>query len=153
MKYTDVRIGQTVLYNWHRHNHRFYKFSNSVMATVAQTYVEHRYQVTTGGWDYRTETRHTDQGIRLRYIDHEGVEQETVTTAAHLIAAEGEALERWNRLQQKKREADEREARRDAEFAALQERLSNYVPNANISRHRPEYNEIVSVLLDMVEGK
>lgn len=139
MKYTDVSVGQRVLYNYKRTNNPKFRLVESRLAEVLQTGLPHIYSVTENdGWSSRTASRTTDQGVRIRYRNPEWDRfpfahgdsdrpeyDETVTIAACLQPIEGESYIKWAALQadrlrawqasQDQKEADKRLIMRFAE--------------------------------------
>lgn len=136
MKYADVKVGQRVLYSYTRASSPKFRVTKSLMAEVLDTGVYHRYEVTTGGWSGNREYRETNSGIRLRVYRHDrrpvtqsggeqAAEYETVTIAAHLVAAEGDSLAAWQAARKRDAEHQAATAEREAAEQRIIERFAD----------------------------
>jgi hypothetical protein len=108
MKYADVQVGQQVLVNRHRANHRQFTHKTSYLGEVVAKGVPYSYRVTTGGWDGSYEDRDTTEGVVVKIYAYrrrsnvageppwlDEPEYQTTTLAAKLTPAEGDALGVW----------------------------------------------------------
>jgi hypothetical protein len=107
MKYSDIEVGQTVLYSGYRRNHQKYNVANSSPAVVLAKGVEHKYMATEGGWNGREVRKTSQEGVLIRVLPymHRGIsanepdlvtteEREQTTLAAYLSPATPENVVR-----------------------------------------------------------
>jgi hypothetical protein len=145
MRTTDVKVGDTVLWHWKR---RDQWVEECDWATVLKVGVPHTYWVKTGGWNGSLHKRTTDKGIRIRAIDLDGIAEERVTIAAHLLPGTEENQTIWNEAAARNQREQVEQVARDAQHERIIERLAalNIEPV-----HADHSDDHLSLSLDDIE--